>query len=870
MLEQAVEVQKLQIIFAGLPLNSPASAILHAMEHNDSLDLISGAMAGTSEFYAVVYGHHTGVYYKWDDVKLEILKFSNNRYKKFHEFREALEFMVRKGGDAEDSPDEERYWASVDPISDEMAASLTDTFINVKAQYEASSPSKPQTTGIPQKTTETPRTPYRPSTTFTSVNSAASSTMSSSPMSEMSFSFENLGFGDSVNKPTPFNRILSPPQITQPSASTTPPPVYRYERELHGIVRTHYDRVDREQVPILTLGYWVLCASRDKGFDDTYPMSLPTQTPDHGVQRLLSKNRKQIVSKTRTPWRYRTKRKTISRTPVEKALLKEKRLSHREAYKKALIAANEGAYAALRLKKKSHTITRWNAFLRKESQRINRGMFSSTSLVLELSYLIFVCSEIPDGEPRKQIDQLTREISAIWQAMTKEEQIAATDDYIVEISDQRETKALAKHNVPLNAFHDVRATLASVQRELEMLSERSGIEIVLLAARSNHEQFNQPFAFVSSQRVSDFFNLLFKTPVLDVVIRLEAYCISGVEGVVNNYQEELIALKKRTSALILEKLCQSSGNRKISRMSYTNFDTQITEKYSVVIKNWPLAKFCSPGDLGSRTELQVLFQAWESGATHFAKLSNNEMKAWSEARFRERMEVAGGAGHEDSEHHGIKNIGGEETNEGGGGEGVGGEGIGGEHGGEHGANSGANSEGNGGGNGGGNDHAVQDAGASVHSLTSSVKGKILVRLSPICQIQDLTKPCHHEPQLLTLHPDPSQRNEQPALGREQPRTNGPFTEFINVVSGADGASLKRPKENSETAQRQRCTTGTEDGTSQSAKCPPRQYQFMTDVALMSARASCWAVHDVIVVSGGRDITPTFCSTNGSTPGFHVI
>ncbi|OBZ76474.1 hypothetical protein A0H81_02990 [Grifola frondosa] len=227
------------------------------MEHNDSLDLISGAMAGTSEFYAVVYGHHTGVYYKWDDVKLEILKFSNNRYKKFHEFREALEFMVRKGGDAEDSPDEERYWASVDPISDEMAASLTDTFINVKAQYEASSPSKPQTTGIPQKTTETPRTPYRPSTTFTSVNSAASSTMSSSPMSEMSFSFENLGFGDSVNKPTPFNRILSPPQITQPSASTTPPPVYRYERELHGIVRTHYDRVDREQVPILTLGYWV-------------------------------------------------------------------------------------------------------------------------------------------------------------------------------------------------------------------------------------------------------------------------------------------------------------------------------------------------------------------------------------------------------------------------------------------------------------------------------------------------------------------------------------------------------------------------------------------------------------------------------------
>ncbi|OBZ76475.1 hypothetical protein A0H81_02991 [Grifola frondosa] len=574
-------------------------------------------------------------------------------------------------------------------------------------------------------------------------------------------------------------------------------------------------------------------------------MSLPTQTPDHGVQRLLSKNRKQIVSKTRTPWRYRTKRKTISRTPVEKALLKEKRLSHREAYKKALIAANEviwqearqlreqfGSHTVeyyyrelmqhSRLKKKSHTITRWNAFLRKESQRINRGMFSSTSLVLELSYLIFVCSEIPDGEPRKQIDQLTREISAIWQAMTKEEQIAATDDYIVEISDQRETKALAKHNVPLNAFHDVRATLASVQRELEMLSERSGIEIVLLAARSNHEQFNQPFAFVSSQRVSDFFNLLFKTPVLDVVIRLEAYCISGVEGVVNNYQEELIALKKRTSALILEKLCQSSGNRKISRMSYTNFDTQITEKYSVVIKNWPLAKFCSPGDLGSRTELQVLFQAWESGATHFAKLSNNEMKAWSEARFRERMEVAGGAGHEDSEHHGIKNIGGEETNEGGGGEGVGGEGIGGEHGGEHGANSGANSEGNGGGNGGGNDHAVQDAGASVHSLTSSREGEDTgSSITSFVTIQD-----SHEAlssRTPAAHPAPRPRpnaNEQPALGREQPRTNGPFTEFINVVSGADGASLSVPKKTQKPRKDKGVPRGPRMGRANQQNAPP--------------------------------------------------
>jgi hypothetical protein len=51
--------------------------------------------------------------------------------------------------------------------------------------------------------------------------------------------------------------------------------------------------------------------------------------------------------------------------------------------------------------------------------------------------------------------------------MMKEEQEIATDDLVDELKDHREMKSLSCRNVPLQAFHDARATMNSLEKEVK-------------------------------------------------------------------------------------------------------------------------------------------------------------------------------------------------------------------------------------------------------------------------------------------------------------------------------------------------------------------------------------------------------------------
>lgn len=67
-------------------------------------------------------------------------------------------------------------------------------------------------------------------------------------------------------------------------------------------------------------------------------------------------------------------------------------------------------------------------------------------------------------------------------------------------------------------------------------------------------------------------------------------------------------------------------------MSYTHFDTRITERCGVVCENWPLPKFCPPGDFSSRAALQILYEAWRTDSARFKKLSQEEFQLWKHSR----------------------------------------------------------------------------------------------------------------------------------------------------------------------------------------------------------------------------------------------
>lgn len=63
-------------------------------------------------------------------------------------------------------------------------------------------------------------------------------------------------------------------------------------------------------------------------------------------------------------------------------------------------------------------------------------------------------------------------------------------------------------------------------------------------------------------------------------------------------------------------------------MYYTNFPDKVTAKYRIVIDHWPLKRFCSPADLSTKNEVEVLLQAWTTGSARFRRLNDKEWEQW--------------------------------------------------------------------------------------------------------------------------------------------------------------------------------------------------------------------------------------------------
>lgn len=63
-------------------------------------------------------------------------------------------------------------------------------------------------------------------------------------------------------------------------------------------------------------------------------------------------------------------------------------------------------------------------------------------------------------------------------------------------------------------------------------------------------------------------------------------------------------------------------------MYYVNFDQHITLKFGVVLENWPLTRFAVPGSFSAIPILSLLYNTFESGATCFRSLTNDEWFEW--------------------------------------------------------------------------------------------------------------------------------------------------------------------------------------------------------------------------------------------------
>ena len=60
---------------------------------------------------------------------------------------------------------------------------------------------------------------------------------------------------------------------------------------------------------------------------------------------------------------------------------------------------------------------------------------------------------------RLKAHEITAIAKQTWHEMSYDEQKAATAPAVQDLNDEREIKVLAKRNVPLSAFHDIKKTL---------------------------------------------------------------------------------------------------------------------------------------------------------------------------------------------------------------------------------------------------------------------------------------------------------------------------------------------------------------------------------------------------------------------------
>ncbi|KAF5360171.1 hypothetical protein D9758_011357 [Tetrapyrgos nigripes] len=344
-------------------------------------------------------------------------------------------------------------------------------------------------------------------------------------------------------------------------------------------------------------------------------------------ERLLAKARKNGLS-TRKAWHYTKPHKCNPKSNEEKAIEKAARDAKKKTYSERLqecmgqvyrmaegLAEEFGKHDAgyyyteimqvHRLTEKKKDPNAFQAFVSMRVEEINK--------------------DIPEGENRRKVGECITDIAKEWNELSTEEKKERTAD------------ALASHNTPLAVFHDTRSTLEEVKLVLQRLNSRTGCEALLIAVRSNSGHYNPADSWGTSPRVLEFFNISYREQTDKMAHRLEGYCVSGLEGVAHNYQRELSGMKSGVVNLILSKLKEAGGKTKISRMFYSNFDEHITARYGIIIKGWPLNRFCSPSDLNTRSEVDILRNAWENNTCTFYKMTETEWKEWEKKRFEEKV-----------------------------------------------------------------------------------------------------------------------------------------------------------------------------------------------------------------------------------------
>ncbi|KAJ3818207.1 hypothetical protein F5880DRAFT_1617578 [Lentinula raphanica] len=334
---------------------------------------------------------------------------------------------------------------------------------------------------------------------------------------------------------------------------------------------------------------------------------------------------------TRKSWRVRTKRAYIKLTSEQKTEKRKQRFLVKQSYQQSILDAHQQLYE---LAAEIH-----EKFPNRRVKSIAADIFQSDRLKVASKdvgpYHAFLMAQAKiindkaeaEGQDRRKINQLSGKISEMWKAMSAEERIEATKTDLEALRERRMNKEVGTHNVDIASSQDSTITAEKLKDSLERLGVRTGDEGAVIITRGDSSRFHRPFVWATSSRVHSFIETVFNNSLEHFGLKMDSYMVLGIEGVAKTQQQQLQELKASTGKLIrtkLEETLKTPG----AKMHYAHFDRLITKQHGVVINNWPLKTFVNPSRVSTKAELDLLWNSWNSGTTHFYRMSRSELEAW--------------------------------------------------------------------------------------------------------------------------------------------------------------------------------------------------------------------------------------------------
>ena len=317
------------------------------------------------------------------------------------------------------------------------------------------------------------------------------------------------------------------------------------------------------------------------------------QKASNNFTRLLHASKRRVGTGVRKPWRTRTIRPGVKLTAGQKAERRKKFAAQKKTYKEAIIHVHEqikqmateihhqfdkkysmdeiatDIFQSHRLRTATKDVGRYHAFVSMQSKIMNAGEYRC---ILKYLFLIAPPTETPEGEPKKKVNELSKEISKKWKAMSDEEKNSLTKDILVELRECRENKEVGEHkpgavaaqdsfmtgervqDTVRVAFYSSSAVLLTSSWKLKRLNMRTGDEALLIITSGSLERAHRPYVVTTGPRVDSFCTEVLKLIPDDIGAKMDGFMVTGIEGVARTHAQMLLDMKKTVSQLILQKL----------------------------------------------------------------------------------------------------------------------------------------------------------------------------------------------------------------------------------------------------------------------------------------------------------------------------